>query len=137
MNNNLMESNALAGITLRKKAEVKSSSSPRKKKTKLNVNASDVDNGIESFPDGNTIVVIHHQLGNLDEHTFPPCWGDGDPWDGFHELYDSVDSYDSDEYHDDNFLFDLRGDHIDEMRDYDEREDPDWDDERVGDFGGE
>eukprot|EP00956_Cyclotella_meneghiniana_P005837 scaffold7611_cov47-Cyclotella_meneghiniana.AAC.5 len=106
LNNNLMESNGLAGIRLGKKVKMNSSSSPQRKKIKPNVNKTDADDDVASFPDGNKMLIIHHNLSKLDEHTFPECWGEGDPWDGFRDLYDYGDSvsraYNSDEYDEHN-----------------------------------
>eukprot|EP00956_Cyclotella_meneghiniana_P024737 scaffold50088_cov49-Cyclotella_meneghiniana.AAC.5 len=107
LNNNLMKSNGiamksngLAGLTVRK---AKSSSPPQKKKTKTDANKT-TDDGVASFPDGNTMLIIHHNLSKLDEHTFPQGWGHGEPWDGFWDEYrvglsdDDEDSDDSEDY---------------------------------------
>eukprot|EP00956_Cyclotella_meneghiniana_P023395 scaffold45565_cov40-Cyclotella_meneghiniana.AAC.2 len=122
LNNNSMKSNGLAGISVRKKAEVKSSSSPQRKKIKPNVNetaSAAADDDVALFPDGNTMLIIHHNLSNLDEHTFPESWGDGEPGDGFRDLYDSGDSvsrpYNSDGYNSDEY------DEYDEALDYEDR----------------
>eukprot|EP00956_Cyclotella_meneghiniana_P011648 scaffold16392_cov40-Cyclotella_meneghiniana.AAC.2 len=97
LNSNLMESNGLAGLTLPLAAEVMSSAPPERKKMKPNVNKTDNDDGVASFPDGNTVLVIHHNLTDLDAHTFPKCWDEGEPWHGFWDEHRVDSNYDSDD----------------------------------------
>eukprot|EP00956_Cyclotella_meneghiniana_P011650 scaffold16392_cov40-Cyclotella_meneghiniana.AAC.4 len=66
LKDNLMESNGLAGLTLPLTAEVGSSSPPKRKKIKPNVNEKDAN----AFPDCNTMLIIHHHLTELGRCTY-------------------------------------------------------------------
>jgi hypothetical protein len=75
LNNNSMDNNCLQ-LQLQAGADRKivNTSSPQRKKTK------------SSYPDGNSMLVIHHHMSILDSHTFPAHWEGANSFFPFSEI---------------------------------------------------